>query len=298
MKPRGAAAREVVFTGAAAAFVAFAVWGSLFPFEFHAVPAAEAARLFWLPWLRGPATWSISDLVSNVLLFIPIGAFLTAALDGAQAGGGLPSVALAKAGRAAVPVLVAIAACLLSVAVEFAQAFVPYRTPSAVDVIAETLGAVLGAAAWRLRGSRADAAVSRAIDAVMHASLPCRMLLAYCLLFAVAWLLPLDFTLRPREIADKYQHKRLLLPFVPSPDRASRMELGVAFAAGLPLGFVAVVCGAASGRRRELASALGMAIPALLALEALQVTVFSRTTDTTSLLAVMAATIAGATSAR
>jgi len=48
MKPRGAAAREVVFTGAAAAFVAFAVWGSLFPFEFHAVPAAEAARLFYV----------------------------------------------------------------------------------------------------------------------------------------------------------------------------------------------------------------------------------------------------------
>ena len=69
MTRRGVAAREVAFTGAAAAFVAFAVWGSLFPFEFHLVPAGEALRLFWLPWLRGPATWSISDLVSNVLLF-------------------------------------------------------------------------------------------------------------------------------------------------------------------------------------------------------------------------------------
>jgi len=45
-------------------------------------------------------------------------------------------------------------------------------------------------------------------------------------------------------------------------------------------------------------SGLRLAIPALIALEALQVTVFSRTTDTTSLLAVIAATVAGASRAR
>jgi glycopeptide antibiotics resistance protein len=291
MTGRGAGAREVVFTGAAAAFVAFAVWGSLFPFEFHAVPAAEAVRLFWLPWLRGPATWSISDLVSNVLLFVPIGVFLTASASWLPPSGGSPRTGL-------VVVLVVTGAFLLSAALEFAQAFVPYRTPSAVDVMAETLGAALGAAAWRLRGARADAAVSAVIDAVMRAPLPCRVLLGYCLVFAVAWLLPLDFTLRPGEIADKYQHKRLLLPFAPSPDAASRIQLGLAFAAGLPLGIAAMVCGTAPGRRRALLSALRLAIPALIALEALQVTVFSRTTDTTSLLAVIAATVAGASSAR
>ena len=285
MTRRGVAAREVAFTGAAAAFVAFAVWGSLFPFEFHLVPAGEAMRLFWLPWLRGPATWSISDLVSNVLLFIPIGVSATAAFE-------------TRGARAFVPALVVGAALVLSAAVEFGQAFVPYRTPSAVDVMAETLGAALGAAAWRLRGSRVDGAIATAVDAVTHASLPCQVLLAYCVVFAVAWLLPLDFTLRPGEIADKYLHKRLLLPFVPSPDAASRLELGLAFAAGLPLGVAAVMCGTAPGRPRAVLSALRVAIPALIALEALQVTVFSRTTDTTSLLAVIAATVAGASSAR
>lgn len=289
MTRRGVAAREVAFTGAAAAFVAFAVWGSLFPFEFHVVSAAEAMRMFWLPWLRGPATWSISDLVSNVLLFIPIGVFLTAAADGWLG---------ADARRATVPALVVGGAFVLSAAVEVAQAFVPYRTPSAVDVMAETLGAAIGAAAWRLRGLRVDRAMTAAIDAVTRASLPCRLLLAYCALFAVAWLLPLDFTLRPGEIADKYQHKRLLLPFVPSPDAASRLELGLAFAAGLPLGAASVTCGSAPGRRRAVLSGLRLAIPALIALEALQVTVFSRTTDTTSLLAVIVATVAGASSAR
>ena len=294
MTRRGVAAREVAFTGAAAAFVAFAVWGSLFPFAFHVVPAAEAMRLFWLPWLRGPATWSISDLVSNVLLFIPIGVFLTAAVDCRVAW--RPSSG--GTSRGAVVPLVVTAAFLLSAAVELAQAFVPYRTPSAVDVMAETLGAALGAAAWRLRGARVDRAVTIAIDAVTRASRPCQLLLAYSVVFAVAWLLPLDFTLRPGEIADKFQHKRLLLPFVPSPDAASRLELGLAFAAGLPLGVASVICGSAPGRRRAVLPGLRLAIPALIALEALQVTVFSRTTDTTSLLAVIVATVAGASSAR
>jgi VanZ family protein len=289
MKRHGAAAREVAFTGAAAAFVGFAVWGSLFPFEFHAVPAAEALRLFWAPWLRGAATWSISDLVSNVLLFIPIGVFATASLDGRTISSRRTLIA---------PVVVVAGALALSTAVEFSQAFIPDRTPSAVDVLAETLGAAIGAAAWRLRGAKFDDRIGNAIAAVAGASVPCRVLLTYCAVFAIAWLLPLDFTLRPGEIADKYEHKRLLLPFVPSPDAASRLELGAAFAAGLPLGVAAVVCGAAPGRRRELASALRLAIPALVALEVLQATVFSRTTDTTSLLAVIAATVAGASSTR
>ena len=280
-------ARELAFASAAAAFVAFAIWGSLFPFEFVRTPAAYAWQLFWAPWVRGPATWSMSDLVSNVMLFVPIGACLTAALD-----------ARGNAPRRATALGVVAFAVALSGAVELGQAFVPYRTPSAVDVLAESAGAALGALAWRLRGAAADAKLSAAIEAVAQASAPCRVLLVYCLLFAVAWLLPLDFTLRPGEIADKYFHKRLLLPFAASPDAASGVELGAAFLAAIPLGVAAVVCGCAPGRRRDLRSALVAALPALCVLEAAQVTVFSRTTDTTSFLALVAATVAGASSAR
>jgi VanZ family protein len=280
-------AREVAFAAAAAAFVAFAAWGSLFPFEFVHTPSAYAWELFWAPWQRGPASWSISDLVSNVMLFVPIGMCLTAALDARvpspRPAGALGVVAFAVA---------------LSIAVEAGQAYVPYRTPSAVDVLAETLGAALGALAWRLRGAAADARISAAIAAAIEAPVRRRVLLAYCLLFAVAWLLPLDFTLRPGEIADKYVHKRLLLPLTPSPDAASGLELALAFIAAIPIGVAAVVCGPAPGGRRRLRAALAAALPALCLLEAAQVTVFSRTTDTTAFLALVAATVAGAASAR
>ena len=47
--PDGAcdAAIRIAYAAAAAGFVAYAVWGTLFPFDFHAVPLETAARLFW-----------------------------------------------------------------------------------------------------------------------------------------------------------------------------------------------------------------------------------------------------------
>jgi hypothetical protein len=120
----------------------------------------------------------------------------------------------------------------------------------------------------------------------------------YSVLFAIAWLLPLDFTIRPQAIADKYFHKRLLTPFRPSPDAATGLELCAALVAGFPLGAAAVLGGAAAGQRRPLFSALAVAMPTLVLLEAAQATVFSRTTDMTSMLAVMTGTAAGAVASR
>jgi len=280
--------RVAAFTAAGGVFVGFAIWGSLFPFQFEPRTWDDVARLFWLPWELGPSTWSFSDLASNVLLFIPIGLLLTAALD--EAGGGSTHPLI-------VPGIVIGGAAMLSASLEIGQAFIPYRTSSFVDVLAESAGAAVGVCLWRARTDAFDARLSAAIESVVRASLPCRLLFGYCVLFAIAWLLPLDFTLRPGEIADKYMHQRLLLPFGPSPDAASGLQLGASFAAGLPIGIASVMCGSASGRR-SIASALALAIPALVVLEAVQVTVFSRTTDTTSLLALIAAVVAGASVAR
>ena len=69
----------LAYASAAAAFVAYAVWGTLFPFDFHAVPLETAARLFWHG-AAGAGSLSLTDLVSNVVLFLPIGLFMSAAL--------------------------------------------------------------------------------------------------------------------------------------------------------------------------------------------------------------------------
>jgi hypothetical protein len=257
-------------------------------------------RVFWLPWLRGPATWSISDLVSNVLLFIPIGVFLTAAADCRVSW--LPPSGGRTRGAVVLGSVVT-AAFLLSAAVEFAQAF--RAVPHAIGGRRHGGNARSGA---RRRGVAVCAAARRSprwprrLDAVTCASLPCRMLLAYCAVFAVAWLLPLDFTLRPREIADKYQHKRpaaAVRALARRGDRAS--SWACAFrrrpAARLRVGPVRQPRPAAGASRRVRHS--GWPFPALIALESASSDgLFDAQTDTTALLADRGRTVAGASSAR
>ena len=280
---------RAAYAAAAAGFVAYAVWGSLFPFDFHAVPLPEAAALFWTRWASDAGPWSLTDLLSNVLLFLPIGLFAGAATGQRGLRG--------QTRRAGLTPLLVAAAALLSVAIEFAQAFVSWRTPSIVDVAAEVTGAACGVVIWRLMSVEIDRALRTVVGVVRRSTVAERVLLACCAVFAVAWLLPADFTLRPGEIADKYEHKRLLLPWMPSPDAASPGELAAIAVAAVPIGLAAVVCGGTGTRRRSAASGALIAASGLIALGAIQVPVFSRTTDANELLAALGGSTAGAIAA-
>ena len=271
---------RAAYAAAAAGFVAYAVWGSLFPFDFHAVPLRDAAALFWTRWASDAGPWSLTDLLSNVLLFLPIGLLLSAAIRGRTA-----------------PLLTIASAAGLSVVIEFAQAFVSWRTPSIVDVAAEVIGAACGVVIWRLMSAEIDRVLRTVVGVVRRSTVAERVLLACCAVFAVGWLLPADFTLRPGEIADKYEHKRLLLPWMPSPDAATPGELAAIAAAAVPVGLAAVVCGGTGTRRRSAASGALIAASGLIALGAIQVPVFSRTTDANELLAALGGSTAGAIAA-
>ena len=275
-----------IYGAGALLFVAFAVWGSLFPFDLQPLAVSDALSLFWSAWQTGPASWSRSDFTSNVILFFPIGVFVCATADTSWPR---------RHARSAIAVIAG--ALLLSTALELAQALVPSRTASIVDVIAETLGALAGVVAWRIGSRRIDAAVAAARLAVRGASFADRALLAYGGLFSLAWLLPFDFTLRPNEIADKFEHKRLLLvPFTPSPDALPPVALMLTVLAAVPIGVAAL---RVAGRTRyPMATALLVTLPVLLVLEAGQALVFSRTTDATALVAAIAGVLAGVTVAR
>jgi VanZ family protein len=270
---------RAAYATAAACFAGYAVWGSLFPFDFHAVPMSQAAALFYTRWTHDAGPWSLTDLLSNVLLFLPIGLLLSAARGQTRAPGLTPTLA---------------AAAILSVVIEFAQAFVSWRTPSIVDVAAELTGAACGVAIWRLMSRELDRLLAAMVGTIRRSTLLEQILLACCAAFAVAWLLPADFTLRPGEIGDKYAHKRLLLPFVPSPDAATPGELAAIVCAAVPLGLAAAVCGYGADGRRSAASAALIAVVGLTALEAIQVPVFSRTTDANELLAAIGGSTLGA----
>jgi VanZ family protein len=276
-------ALRLLYAFGAVGFVLFAIWGSLFPFHFEPASLDAVAARFSSDWV---AAWSLTDLLSNVLLFVPIGLLLTATM----ADGRAPRIGAAAAAAFA-------ASVALSATIEVVQAFVPSRTPSIIDIAAEACGALAGAALWRWLGAEIDALSTAAVGMVRRSTRTERALLLYCLVFAVAWLLPADFTLRPAEIGDKYVHQRLLLPFTPSPDAATRTALGVTVAAAVPLGIAAMLCGGAPGTRRTVAGGMAIAAVSLVVLEVGQIAVFSRTTDGASLLAALAGAIAGAVAA-
>lgn len=110
----------------------FIVYGTTMPFDFSVPSHQLGARwdvAFGFPWPRS----SITDFVSNIMLFIPWG-FLFAAL-------------LAMRGRSLVTAisLAAIGAATLGFGVECLQLITPGRTPSAFDVISNTGGSIVGA---------------------------------------------------------------------------------------------------------------------------------------------------------
>ena len=258
---------------------AYAIWGSLLPFEFRSVPLSSAVDQLLSEWDPNPLRWSRADAIANVALFFPLG------LTGAA------TLQHTRVGRWAAP-LAAIYAAALSVAVEISQAFVWWRTPSGVDVLLECAGAALGVAVWLVYRRRIDASVARAIDGWTRATAFERALVVYVIVFAAAWLFPFDFTLRPHEIQDKYAHHRLILPFAPSPDAATPAMRYITAVAAAPLG-IAATAFAADRRLRAVARASVITASALLALTIAQVTVFSRTTDGTLLVTALCGAAAG-----
>jgi hypothetical protein len=270
-----------VYGALACAFAAFAIWGSWFPFTIEPARIAVAAPRLWTAAGFDVNHLSLTDAASNLLLFVPIGLF-TAAARGRrshQPGGAAAIVAFGA---------------LLSITVELGQAAIPWRTPSIFDIAAETTGTFVGLGIWLVCSIEMDHAFSAIVLAWRQAAIGRRLSWLYAGAFAVAWLLPLDFTIRPDEIGDKYFHQRLLLPLSASPDAASPAQLLFTAVAAVPLGIAAMTCGMPAGARRSLPAACFLAGAYAFALTLLQVTVFSRTTDTTSMMAALIGLAAGA----
>lgn len=270
-----------VYAGAMAIFVGFVIWVSLVPFDYRPATLDDAAYMLWVGGSPATVRFSVTDAISNLLLFMPIGLLGAATLGRTRA----------RRGQAA---LVIASGTLLSVAVEFSQAFVTWRTPSTLDVVAECAGTALGLVVWRLFHAQVDAAATAAVAAWRRATISERLSLIYATAFALAWLFPFDFTLAPADVGDKYLHKRLLPPFSPSPDAATPAHLALVFAAAIPLAWTGAICGRLAGVTRPPTGTVVFAMLGLTALTIAQVAVFSRTTDFTLVVAALPGITIGA----
>lgn len=125
---------------------ALAAYGSLYPFRF-AAPTSFAAA--WGDFVRSPHWWtSWSDVLGNVLLFVPIGMAIHASAPARW--------------RAARPMALALAiAAGFALALQIGQIWVPSRSAALSDVVWNTVGCLLGVVAspvlvrlWQRAGVR------------------------------------------------------------------------------------------------------------------------------------------------
>ena len=116
------------------AWTFFVVYGSLLPFDYHALALDKAIDGFRnMPFLQ-LGLESRADWIANGVLYVPVGLLTTRLLLAVFGGRGLPVAMLFSLAFGAV----------LAGAVEFAQQYFPPRTVSQNDLIAECIGALLG----------------------------------------------------------------------------------------------------------------------------------------------------------
>lgn len=252
-------------------YLAFVIYGSLVPLDYHALPWDTAvARFREIPFLD-LGIGSRADWMANLLLFIPL-AFLW---TGALAHGRPPIVA------ALLTLLTWLLAAALSLGIEFTQLFFPQRTVSQNDIAAEALGALIGGACWWGFGGRLLAWHDGWRRAREPADLAERAAWTYLAVLMGYNLLPLDLTISVVEIYHKWQEGKLnLIPFAGLPADPAHIlfELATDALLWVPLAWL---WHARPGR--DSVKVWRMTFLAVAGLEFMQLFVYSRVSDITDL---------------
>jgi VanZ family protein len=121
----------------------FILYGSFIPFRFSADPGfvqAQWMRFFTAPFVNGVRRFSILDVVSNVLLFVPFGFLWVGAEIGRRPFGPLVNAVLA----------VWLIGFLFGLGIEAGQTYSPGRTASILDALSNGIGSAVGGAAGYL----------------------------------------------------------------------------------------------------------------------------------------------------
>lgn len=261
-------ARQVCACGTVAAAL-FAAYISLVPFHFHSV--SRAGLMEALPAAIAWDVTSRANFLANVVLFVPI-AFMAAG-------------ALGLKRRAFLKVIAIAGVCLaLSLVIESLQVFVPGRTPTIVDVAAQTAGVGLGLAMWVVLGGETERWLVRASRGGGVFSVQ-SLLTGYVGLRTIALLLPLDVTVSLSSLAEKYRAGRIrLAPFQNPANIGLVQDFTFDLILAVPIGALAVLAATGRNARRSASVALALSLLYVGALEASQVFIMSRVADTTDVI--------------
>ena len=189
----------------ALAFIAFAIYGSLIPFEWRQIDPATAWEQFGSTFQFSPTgRLSRSDVLANVLLFVPIGFSLAAARLVDRPGW----IALLRTALLILPV-----SLIVSVAAEFLQMFTSDRFPSGLDIVAQTVGTVVGITTWQVIGQEFTNWIREALAAAPH-DRASHVLVAAAAAWIFVNLAPFDITIDMGDLAKRVRTGRIsLVPF-------------------------------------------------------------------------------------
>ncbi|HVK56912.1 MAG TPA: VanZ family protein [Burkholderiales bacterium] len=272
---------QSLITFLAMGYLAFVVYGSLVPFDYQPALAAERLLQFLdqtqFEWYRQ----SRADVVTNVLLTMPL-AFLWCAV-------------LTSGGRRwgfAAPCIVFVGSLCVSFLVEWLQTYYPPRDPSLVDVLAQTVGSALSIILWATRGARFLNWIAGIQLLTSIPSISARLLILYGVALFAYGIFPLDLTLSVTDFYRKLRDgKVLLLPFLEWRHVNAKLLYGffTDIALWIPVGVLARL----SFRWRTLSIVLVGTLAAAM-LESLQLFVLSRTSDMTQVVAAFLGVVIGA----
>ena len=264
---------------AALVYASFVVYGSLLPFDFHALAWDQAVAQFSAIRFLRLGVGSRADWVANLILYIPLGYFLMGACAGRRG-----SMLALTGGTACSGLMVA----GIALSVEFAQQFFPPRTVSLNDLYAEWLGGALGMLFWTLAGGPLAALWHRFAQGGVRAFRA--GLLGYVLVYLFLSLFPYDFLVA----ADEWRARL-------APDKAGWLFAGSCglgcWARLVPEMLAAVPFGLLWASRRgrvSLLAAAGIGVLLGLSIEFLQLCIASGISQGASVLSRAAGVVLGA----
>ena len=247
------------YAALAIAFIGFAIYASLIPFNTRPLAFDEAVARFQAAMTAWPGRASRSDVLANIMLFAPVGFTLAGALLVDRSNRWRNTV-----GMAAAVFAVSLAA---STGAEFIQTFTRDRLPARIDIVSQTFGCGIGILAWVIAGPAVTAWVRDTLSS-HHDRLP-RVLATYVVAWMFVHLAPFDFSLDVGVLADRFRSGRIAV----LPDEISTRVAWDAVAeilAAIPIGAAAVIAWPFHPSPSRLETlALGVGVP--IAIESAQV---------------------------
>ena len=259
--PDPVASRRIYLAVATGLFL-WTAYVSFLPFDWQPVPIDIALFRLHRAFVT-PVAGSISrtDALANTLLFVPVGFAL--------AGGLLARTTGLRFGIGAI--VVALLSLSASLFVEFGQIFLRDRVPSAVDVTTQTLGNLIGIALWANAGHPFTCWAADTWSSRGHERLP-RVLAGLAGLWLLFSFAPFDISFDLGELVARWRAGQINpVPFGGGFAASSIADGLLQILGTIAVGAFALLGAQAGGRRRSPATAIGLGVLLVAAVEFAQV---------------------------